>query len=171
MDTNNNLNTPEQVASNLKRFLRQKGTLQDAATLLGVGPTTLSNQLSGKNYFTRKTANRYAAAFGVNADYLVTGAGELVPNFDVPKNLFPIAPEAKTLEERIGKSVIAQVRKLNELARTYNSLAEHIRETADYIEKGSEWYEICQEAIKKLDGVEIEPVLLFGDAIKDINLM
>ena len=155
-----NTDTPAQVAESLKRYLRTQGTLQEAAERLGVGPTTLSNQLNGKKYFTRKNAVRYAAIFDVNPNYLVTGQGELRPDFKEPRNLFTLgdADAGDTLEGRIVAGIRAQVLKLDELAHTYNNLLEHIKETAGYIDSGSLNYDYCQKVIHALEGKNVKPV-------------
>lgn len=154
---------PKEVARNLKRFLRQRGTLTAAAEELGVGPTTLSNQLAGKRYFTRKTASRYQALFGVNADYLVTGVGEIVENFNPPKNLFSLASEdvkqARTsVEDRIVGGIREQLEKLNDLGHTYNTLREHILEIAGFIGPGADNYDFCQAVISALNENAVKTV-------------
>lgn len=153
---------PKTVAENLKRYLRQQGTLQQAAERLGVGPTTVSNQLNGKAYFTRKNAVRYAAVFGVNADYLVTGQGEVHSDFAEPRAIYSMFPEgdkgASSVEERVINGIIEQLRKLDELAHTYNNLAQHIREMSEYILPDSEYYDFCERIRKMLEGCEAKGI-------------
>lgn len=155
------VDTPKQVAENLKRYLRRQGTLKQASDKLGVGPTTLSNQLNGKAYFTRKNAVRYAAIFGVNPDYLVTGNGELKPEFNEPRVIYAMyddGPQPKNVEERIIVGIRTQIRKLNELGNTYNNLLDHIIGLAECITGGPN-YDYCQKVINALkDGkVELDP--------------
>ncbi len=170
---------PKTVAANLKRYLRRLGTLQEASSKLGVGPTTISNQLNGKAYFTRKNAARYAAIFGVNADYLVTGEGELCPQFNSPKNLFPLFTEtqkdAGSVEERIVLGIRAHLKKLDDLGHTYNSLVERITELAECIQ-GGPYLDYCQRVIKALENskVNLDPRInplyedMFGMAEKGL---
>lgn len=153
---------PKIVAENLKRYLRQQGTLQQAAERLGVGPTTVSNQLNGKAYFTRKNAVRYAAVFGVNADYLVTGQGEVHSDFAEPRAVYSMFPKgdsgASTVEDRIVIGIREQLRKLDEVARTYNNLTEHILDMAEYILPDSGYYEFCNKVKGLLEGREVKEV-------------
>ena len=155
--------SPKQVAENLKRFLRKQGSLKDAAAKLGVGPTTISNQLNGKSYFTRKNARRYAAVFGINPDYLVTGIGEVHSDFNEPGPMYPMFTQeeksAGSLEERIVTGVRAQLEKLNDLGSTYDNLVQHIVEIAGYITPGSPNYEYCQKVIERIKDFKTPPVI------------
>lgn len=47
------------------------------AETLGVTPTTISNLLSGKTAFTKPAAAKWAKAYDLNADFLLTGEGKL----------------------------------------------------------------------------------------------
>ena len=52
-------------------------THEMAASQLGCNKQTVSNQISGKNKFSLKTAQKYAEAFGYSLDFLLFGKGEL----------------------------------------------------------------------------------------------
>ena len=58
-------------------FKRQGISQQDAADKLGLEKRAVSNQISGKRPFARKTAKLYSMAFGYNEDFLVKGKGQL----------------------------------------------------------------------------------------------
>ena len=52
-------------------------THETAASQLGCGKQTVSNQISGKKKFSLKTAQKYAETFGYNLEFLLFGKGEL----------------------------------------------------------------------------------------------
>ncbi len=49
----------------------------EAAQKLGVVPRSVSNQISGKRPFGKKSAQKYAAAFGYDEPFLLYGTGKL----------------------------------------------------------------------------------------------
>ena len=69
--------TPEEVASFAKSFLRQigKGKLLEAAQRLGVSASAISHVLADarRNYFPEALAKKYADEFGFMPEYLTSG--------------------------------------------------------------------------------------------------
>ena len=48
-----------------------------AGEMLGLSKQSVSNQISGKNTFSFKTAQRYADTFGYNVRFILFGKGSL----------------------------------------------------------------------------------------------
>lgn len=160
--------TPAQVAESLKRYLRTRGTLQEAAERLGVGPTTLSTQLNGKQYFTRKNAVRYAAIFDVNADYLVTGQGELRSKPKNDENTFTQIENnpalTDTTEQRLTTTIQKRIQDLIGLACTYNNLSDQIIELAKCITQREygDYYQMLIESLKK-GKIQLDPRIILNN--------
>lgn len=69
----------KEVALAIKRWMAENDlSMTDMAERLGVTVQAVSSQLDGKRIFGRGNAGRYAEAFGFDADYLMTGKGELL---------------------------------------------------------------------------------------------
>lgn len=85
---NQQADSPEIVVDNLKRFLRRRGSMKDAAAQLGIAPSTLSTffKKAETGYFSRGMAARLASTFDLNGDYLNTGNGSLM-EFIAPRNV------------------------------------------------------------------------------------
>lgn len=71
-------------------FKRQGLSQKEAADKLGLEKRAVSNQISGKRPFARKTAKLYSIAFGYNEEFLVKGKGRLFdesPESAVPQTV------------------------------------------------------------------------------------
>ena len=77
---NNTQSSPKDVADSVKIVLRRKGKQKDAADTLGITPATLSAQLAGKKYLSKKVAKRLSDLYGFNTIFLTTGIGGLFIN-------------------------------------------------------------------------------------------
>ena len=86
-------------------------TMKMASEMLGVSPSSVTNQLSGRK-FTANMADKYADAFGFNKDYLLFGRGALVSDLctqeddspcSIPKLLDTIHSQQRTIEELVHK--------------------------------------------------------------------
>ena len=97
--------SPVIVAESVKKFLRQRGTIKDAAATLGVSPQTLSTQLknANKTYLSYKIAKRLSDAFEFDENYLVTGQGKLIKENRGGERLGAGRP--RMLEENLRKNV------------------------------------------------------------------
>lgn len=63
----------------LKEFFKEKGiTQQEAADRLGILQTNVSALLLGKRNFGRKMAEKWSSAFGIRANWLITGEGPML---------------------------------------------------------------------------------------------
>lgn len=183
MNSNQQADNPEIVVENVKRHLRRQGSMRDAATRLGIAPSTLSTffKKAESNYFSRGTAARLATAYNLNADYLNSGIGSLM-EFKEPHNVMSMyddkGPAPTSIEEHIVSGIRARLRNAFELAQTFNNLLDFTIETAEYITGGG-YYDYCQEVIDvlkrsyiKLDA-RIDPELGFwkkkGDGMVKIE--
>lgn len=64
--------------TSLRAWIKSNKMRQNAmAKALGVTPTTVNNLLAGRTTFGKLTAEKWSQAFGLNADFLLTGKGEL----------------------------------------------------------------------------------------------
>ena len=64
--------------ASLRAWIKSNKMRQNSmAKALGVTPTTVNNLLAGRTTFGKLTAEKWSQAFGLNADFLLTGEGEL----------------------------------------------------------------------------------------------
>lgn len=64
--------------TSLRAWIKSNKMRQNAmAKALGVTPTTVNNLLTGRTAFGKLTAEKWSQVFGLNADFLLTGKGEL----------------------------------------------------------------------------------------------
>ena len=79
--SNNMVADPDLICRTVASDFKLMGiTHEDAAKLLGVDKRTVSNQISGKRPFGKKSAHRYAEVFGYDEPYLLYGIGGLRVN-------------------------------------------------------------------------------------------
>lgn len=75
---NSGIKTPQEICNRISEDFKVKHiTHADAAERLGVTRSVVTNQLSGKRYFGKKTAALYSSAFGYNKVFLQHGIGYL----------------------------------------------------------------------------------------------
>ena len=86
-------------------------THETAASRLGCGKQTVSNQISGKKKFSLKTAQKYAETFGYNLEFLLFGKGELNGSQQITS---VIEVESKASDE---EPTVAELKKQVRLAR------------------------------------------------------
>ena len=86
-------------------------THETAASQLGCGKQTVSNQISGKKKFSLKTAQKYAETFGYNLEFLLFGKGELNGSQQITS---VIEVESKASDE---EPTVAELKKQVRLAR------------------------------------------------------
>ena len=78
VDGYNTKQTTEQICKAIALDFKEKGiTHQIAAERLGKTTSAVTNQISGKKPFSRKTAEQYAKEFGYSVYFLLYGEGEL----------------------------------------------------------------------------------------------
>jgi transcriptional regulator with XRE-family HTH domain len=95
------MDTTKEIATAVKKYLGgQCMTLKDAGDILGLGRSAVSNQLQGERPFGKATARRWAAAFGFDPHYLITGEGTLFPDGQ------PAEPEPKRAAETAPGDVV-----------------------------------------------------------------
>ena len=71
-------NSPALICRAVASDFKLRGiTHQQAAGMLGVEKRTVSNQISGKRPFGKKSAQKYAQVFGYEEPFLLYGIGEL----------------------------------------------------------------------------------------------
>lgn len=108
----------KQICQEIKAYFARNGiTIKEAAAMLGGNPQTVTSQLSGRT-FGRNSAQKYAAAFGFDADYLITGRGSLLNH----EHMMAQEPEdgkacAQEKVERLLATIESQQRTIEILAR------------------------------------------------------
>lgn len=71
-------NSPEDICRAIAEDFKARGLSHAAAArMLGVDTRSVSNQISGKRPFGKKSAQRYARVFGYDEPYLLYGIGTL----------------------------------------------------------------------------------------------
>lgn len=137
--------TPAEVAERVKRDLRARGPLFEAAQQIGISATALSNHLNGKRYLTAKQARIFHNAFGYSVEFLVSGKGELMA--EDARFLNPDGIEVPdTLENNAD---------LFELfAKDYRRLLKMEAQYTDLCNKVRELIAALQAFLKKDDGEE-----------------
>lgn len=106
----------QEVALAVKGWMAAQGLkITDVAERLGVSVQAVSSQLSGDRPFGRMNATRYAEIFKLNANYLMTGEGQLVAGDPAEGD----APQASAQEkvERLLATIESQQRTIEILAR------------------------------------------------------
>lgn len=72
----------KEICLAVKGYFAEKGIkINDVADMLGISRQAVTTQLGGR-VFGRASAEKYATAFGFNANYLMTGEGSLLPVTD-----------------------------------------------------------------------------------------
>ena len=165
-----NAASPRQVCDVVKIFLRRRGTLKEAAQELGVAPQTLSSQLDGKQYLSKKIAKRFSDAYGFNPFYLQSGLGEPMQNaqaFPLPASVRITLPKETPAEElhqqpvtprvnnAIWNAALATAREMNQIREHYLSLAESLSWLIDQLDKDSEEHGIGARMEEKLHSLVI----------------
>lgn len=75
------MDTTKEIARKVSAFLDDNCiTRTQVAEKIGVTKQAVSHQLSGERVFSKRIADKYAEAFGLNASYLMTGEGLLLPS-------------------------------------------------------------------------------------------
>lgn len=104
--SNNVVAGPDLICRTVASDFKLMGiTHEDAAKLLGVDKRTVSNQISGKRPFGKKSAHRYAEVFGYDEPYLLYGIGGLRSINDTHPNLNRALNKAifnKSYDEKIA---------------------------------------------------------------------
>lgn len=105
----------QEVALAVKGWMAAQGLkITDVAERLGVSVQAVSSQLSGDRPFGRMNATRYAEIFKLNANYLMTGEGALVPD-DPAEGEEQASAQEKV--ERLLATIESQQRTIEILAR------------------------------------------------------
>ena len=117
LNNKNIVATPEAVCFLVRTFLRKEGTIQDAANKLGVSPQAVSAQLAynvkENKYFTKRSAIKYAKAFGFSIDYLTKGIGKpFIKSNETDKQKHSPLPNRFVDKQIIEKTVIDTLRQL-----------------------------------------------------------
>ena len=89
-------------------------THETAASQLGCGKQTVSNQISGKKKFSLKSAQKYAETFGYNLEFLLFGKGELngCPTNVNSKDVATTVPVRNEVSASISVKQLKQIRNL-----------------------------------------------------------
>lgn len=75
------MDSTKEIARRVSAFLDDNCiTRTQVAEKIGVTKQAVSHQLSGERVFSKRIADKYAEAFGLNASYLMTGEGSLLPS-------------------------------------------------------------------------------------------
>lgn len=83
----------EEKLQQLYIFLRQnKITQEKAAEKLGVAVTTVSALLTGRRNFGKKSAMAWSQAFGLSANWLMTGEGDMLAHTAPASDAHQVAP-------------------------------------------------------------------------------
>lgn len=157
---------PSDVADSIKIFLRRKGTIREAAQKLGVAPTTLSTQLSGKDFLSQRIAGRLHDAFGFDIDYMTTGQGSLFgdehkevilpKSYTIEfgsKDALPGGPDTAGTASALWRAVDALCAELNDFRASYMANMESIHNIARMIPRGTEeakWADKVEEVLKSV---------------------
>lgn len=93
--------SPELICRAVASDFKLRGiTHLDAARMLGVEKRTVSNQISGKRPFGKKSAQQYAQVFGYEEPFLLYGIGSLKKNAASQKLYF--SPSSDQSQETIA---------------------------------------------------------------------
>lgn len=136
-------------------------THQDAADMLGVEKRTVSNQISGKRPFGKKSAKRYAEVFGYEEPFLLYGEGDLKKSTYtnkvtklVMKRFLPVGPEQ-------NNEITALVQRIYDLEQQVSSQKDQIsRLSAKQVRFAHhKWLKKHHKGIRYSD-VPIDPVVI-----------
>lgn len=156
--------SPSDVADSIKIYLRRKGTIREAAQKLGVAPTTLSTQLSGKEYLSQRIAGRLHDAFGFDIDFMTIGKGSLFGDskeevilpysytlkFDSNDPL-PGGPDTVGTASALWRAIDALCTELNDYRDSYFENMRTIHEIARMLPRNTEeakWADKVEEILK-----------------------
>lgn len=108
---------PEDICRAIALDLKERGlTHEKAAMLLGKdNARSVSNQISGKRPFGKKSAALYARTFGYEMPYLLYGIGDLKKKTSVKQNLEPATISHRTVswgDYQKLKNRVAQLEKM-----------------------------------------------------------
>lgn len=86
----------------------------EAATKLGVAPRSVSNQISGRRPFGKKSAKLYAKVFGYDEEFLLYGTGSLKNGMNAP-TIFPsVRGDKVTIPREQWDSLLRHMEKLKQ---------------------------------------------------------
>jgi transcriptional regulator with XRE-family HTH domain len=81
------INDKEKFCNDLKEFFRSQGlTQQNIAERFGVSQQYVAALLNGTNSFGKRVAQKWAAEFGLNEAWLLTGVGDITTEKVVQQN-------------------------------------------------------------------------------------
>ncbi len=113
--------SPEQICRSVAADFKLRGISHaDAAEKLGVNIRSVSNQISGKRPFGKKSAQKYAAAFGYEEPFLLYGAGKLKKG---PKENL-VAVEVKPESPLDKSTVMILLDRISDLEKSLQKLKE-----------------------------------------------